>query len=59
MMKITMPVLKEEERGREKRREALERGGNEMLKTETTKMARSASVPLMLLRVQKNHRLFL
>lgn len=40
MMNIAMPVLKEEERGREKRREALERGGNEMLKTETTKMAR-------------------
>lgn len=39
-MKIAMPVLKEEERGREKRREAWERGRNEMLKTETTKMAR-------------------
>lgn len=52
-------MLKDEERGREKRREALERGGNEMLKTETMKMARSASVTLTLLSVQNNHRPFI
>lgn len=59
MMKITMQMLKEEERGRGKRREALERGGNVMLKTERIKMARSASATLMLLGVQNNHRHFL